>query len=71
MSDDTLDNLRRESNAVDYELLEALARRIDVVKRIGQHKKRHAMAVLQLDRWKEVIEDRLKLGRELVMHLYR
>ena len=65
LSDDTLDNLRRESNAVDYELLEALARRINVVKRIGQHKKRHGMAVLQLERWNEVLEDRLKFGRKL------
>ena len=62
MSDDILAGLRRESNAVDYELLEILSRRMDVVRRIGEYKKDHNMAILQVQRWKEVVEDRLETG---------
>jgi len=62
MSDDILAGYRRESNAVDYELLEILSRRMDVVRRIGEYKKEHNLAILQVQRWKEVIEDRLETG---------
>jgi len=62
MSDDILAGLRRESNAVDYELLEILSRRMDVVRRIGEYKKERNLAILQVQRWKEVIEDRLETG---------
>ena len=62
MSDDILAGLRRESNAVDYELLEILSRRMDVVRRIGEYKKEHNLAILQVQRWQEVIEDRLETG---------
>ncbi len=62
LSDDILAELRRESNAVDYELLEILSRRMDVVRRIGEYKKERNLAILQVQRWKEVIEDRLETG---------
>ncbi len=62
LSDDILAGLRRESNAVDYELLEILSRRMDVVRRIGEYKKERNLAILQVQRWKEVIEDRLETG---------
>jgi chorismate mutase len=63
--DDELVRLRNESNAVDYELLEILARRVEVVRQIGQYKKQHDLAILQMQRWRQVIEDRLAKGREI------
>lgn len=63
-SNDLLESLRRESNAIDYELLEALARRMEVVKKIGQYKKTRNMTILQLKRWEHVIEDRLARARK-------
>ncbi len=63
--DSALERLRHESNAIDYELLEILARRMQVVEQIGLYKKDHDMTVLQVQRWKQVIEDRLQKGTKL------
>lgn len=63
--DDLLAKLRRQSNAIDYEILELLARRMEVVKQIGHYKKAHNMTILQVRRWKEVVEDRLEKGASL------
>lgn len=65
LSGDILAGLRRESNAADYELLEILSRRMDIVRQIGEYKKEHNMAILQVQRWQEVIEDRLETGEML------
>ncbi|MFQ5648989.1 MAG: chorismate mutase [bacterium] len=62
---DELVRLRQESNAIDYEMLELMARRMQVVKKIGSFKKKHDMTILQVQRWKHVIEDRLEKAREL------
>lgn len=64
-ADNLLAKLRRESNAIDYEILELLARRMDVVKQIGRYKKEHNMTILQMRRWKEVVDDRLEKGGSL------
>ncbi len=62
---DVLSKLRQESNAIDYEILEAFARRMQVVKKIGQYKKEHNMTVLQVKRWNQVVEDRLDKAARL------
>lgn len=60
-----LARLREESDAVDYELLEIVARRMAIVRQIGLYKKDHDMTVLQVKRWKQVVEDRLEKARAL------
>lgn len=63
--DDELSKLRHESNAVDYELLDILARRMEIVRRIGAYKREHGMTILQVQRWRQVIEDRLAKGKAI------
>lgn len=63
--DNLLTALRRESDAADYELLEILARRMEVVRQIGLYKNEHNMTILQMKRWKQLIEDRLGKGSQL------
>lgn len=63
--DDLLAKLRQQSNAIDYELLEVLSRRMAVVRQIGQFKKEHNMTILQVERWQKVLEDRMEKGDKL------
>ena len=51
-----LASLRGEIDRIDHELLELVNRRIEVVKVIGGIKKEHKMTVLQVDRWKQLLE---------------
>jgi chorismate mutase len=55
-------DLRREIDEIDDHVLKLLARRMEIASRIGRHKKDQGMDVLQLDRWKKVVEDRLEKG---------
>lgn len=53
---DRLEFLRKEINQTDKLLLQTLAERMEIVKKIAVVKKEKKVAVLQADRWKEVIE---------------
>lgn len=53
---DKLEFLRKEINQTDKLLLQTLAERMEIVKKIAVVKKEKNVAVLQADRWKEVIE---------------
>jgi len=57
--------LRKEIDEIDYQVLKLLARRMKTVKRIGKHKKETGMDSLQLERWKQVVEDRLEKGTSI------
>jgi chorismate mutase len=57
-----IDDLRLRVDELDGQILELLAKRMEIVKRIGQHKKDTGMDALQLERWKKVVEDRLEKG---------
>lgn len=60
-----LEHWRREIDVIDYELLRILARRMEIIARIGDYKKNHRMTILQLRRWSQLLEDRLHKGLEL------
>jgi chorismate mutase len=60
-----LKELRSEIDQIDDNLLQLLAQRLEVVLRIGKHKQSKGMDLLQLERWNEVVEDRLKKGTDL------
>jgi chorismate mutase len=62
-----LESLRQQSNVIDHELLEILARRMEVVKKIGEYKKARNMAILQVKRWEQVLEDRVMKGGQFGM----
>jgi chorismate mutase len=60
-----LNNLRKEIDEVDDELLNLIAKRMNISEKIGDFKKQHNVAVLQMDRWKQVLEDHINKGVNL------
>ena len=60
-----LNNLRKEIDVIDDELLNLIAKRMNISEKIGDFKKEHKVTVLQMDRWKQVLEDRINKGANL------
>ncbi len=60
-----LDLLRNRIDAIDSELLEMLASRVEIVKEIGQYKRDNNVTALQINRWTQLMENRVKLGSSL------
>ena len=60
-----LQNLRKEIDVIDDELLNLIAKRMNVSEKIGEFKKEHKMTVLQMDRWKKVLEGNINKGVSL------
>jgi chorismate mutase len=75
--EDQLQNLRERLDNIDRELLEVLASRMSVVEQLGEYKRDNNVAVLQLDRWKNVHSSRadwaksLNLYPEMVQELFK
>ena len=57
-----LEELRREIDKIDAELLDILCRRMKIVEDIGQYKRDNNITILQLKRWSDIISDRLNIG---------
>jgi len=55
-----LEELRNQVDSVDHQIIELLARRLEIVDLIGQYKARNNVAVLQMDRWLEILNTRLE-----------
>jgi chorismate mutase len=62
---DDLKAYRKQIDEIDAQLLEFLARRMEIAGRIGQLKKEHNMTILQLQRWSSMLKSRLIKAREL------
>ncbi len=60
-----LAGLRGEIDDIDAELLQLLARRMEVSSRIGEYKKQNNVAVVQMDRWKQILSDHIAVGGSL------
>lgn len=60
-----LDLLRNRIDAIDSELLEMLASRVEIVKEIGQYKRDNNVTALQINRWTQLMENRVNLGKNL------
>ncbi|MCB0648097.1 MAG: bifunctional 3-deoxy-7-phosphoheptulonate synthase/chorismate mutase type II [Saprospiraceae bacterium] len=50
-----LDQLRKDIDLIDEELIHVLSSRMKVAREIGQYKKDHNLTILQSDRWMEVL----------------
>jgi len=60
-----LEMLRNRIDAIDNELLETLSARFAITKQIGEYKKVHNVTALQIDRWKQLMENRTELADKL------
>lgn len=66
-STENLTLLRQQIDRIDRELLEVLAKRMQVSRDIGRYKKEHRMSVVQAGRYNDVIRTRLNNGVEMGM----
>jgi len=69
-------DIRKKIDEIDNLLLSNLSLRMDLAREIGDLKKEHNVSILQLERWKEVIEqcmhkaDEMGLYREFVRNIF-
>lgn len=59
---DTLETLRNEIDKIDQELLQILARRMEIVGDIGKFKNDHNITILQIKRWRHMLDERIAQG---------
>lgn len=59
---DSLAEMRQQIDSIDSQLIDLLARRLQVCQAVGEYKKRRGMAVVQKDRYHEILEKRSCLG---------
>lgn len=64
---ESLAALRRQIDECDNHLLELLARRMRISEEIGQYKKEHNMAILQEQRYDEIIQNRIAQAEQMGM----
>ena len=60
-----LEELRGQIDGLDKEIILQLAERMKLVEKIGEYKKNNDVTVLQVNRWDDIITDRLNLGKAL------
>jgi chorismate mutase len=60
-----LERLRTEIDKLDGELLQILAKRMEISDEIGEYKREHNITILQMKRWAGIIRDRLSIGTHL------
>jgi len=72
-----LDELRDQIDSVDREIIEIIARRMNIAKAIGTYKKDNNITILQSKRWDEIANDRQTQGtskgltEDFMTELYR
>lgn len=62
---DTLVVLRDQIDHLDDEIMQKMANRMKISEKIGQYKKDNNVTILQVDRWEEIIQTRLRLGKAM------
>jgi len=66
-STESLTALRRQIDDLDTSLLELLARRMRISDEIGVYKKEHNMPILQVQRYDEILQNRIAQAIEMDM----
>ncbi|MDD3860405.1 MAG: chorismate mutase [Bacteroidales bacterium] len=67
--------LREKIDVIDYQLIDMLEHRFKLVDEIGNLKKEHNVTILQLERWKTIVESRLdyanndNISREFLLRI--
>ncbi len=62
--DKAIDHARHEIDEIDDDLLNLLGRRMKIAEEIGQYKKENNIAILQSDRWNEILQRAHEVGRK-------
>ena len=64
-SSESLAQLRRQIDQLDNDLLEILAKRMNISREIGEYKKKHNMPVVQPGRYGDIMSTRVKAASQL------
>jgi chorismate mutase len=62
---DTLSVLREQIDHLDDEIMQKLSARMKISEKIGQYKKDNNVTILQVNRWEEIIQTRITLGKAM------
>jgi chorismate mutase len=62
---DTLSVLREQIDQLDDEIMQKMASRMKVSEKIGQYKRENNVTILQVNRWEEIIQTRVALGKAM------
>lgn len=62
---DTLSILREQIDQLDDEIMSKMAQRMKISEKIGQYKKENGVTILQVNRWEEIIQTRITLGKAM------
>ncbi len=60
----SIDELRKQIDTYDLELINILTERMKIVDKIAQYKKENNITILQSSRWNEILEDRMQKALE-------
>jgi len=63
--DKSLEDWRKQIDVIDEKLLDILAKRIEVVKEIGEYKKANGIRPLDKKRWQEIMQSKLAKAKLL------
>lgn len=55
-----LERLRNSIDEIDERLIKSIAKRMEIVKEIGEIKKKNDVTILQMNRWVEIFDDRVQ-----------
>jgi chorismate mutase len=61
----SMESLRERIDVLDNRMLEIMARRMEVVQTIGQYKKDNRVTILQMQRWQNMLKNRIETGIKL------
>lgn len=62
---DELENWRKQIDAIDKKIIDSLAERIEIVKKIGKYKKEKKISALDKKRWQEILKYNLSKAQGL------
>jgi chorismate mutase len=62
---DTLSILREQIDQLDDEIMQKMSARMKISEKIGQYKKENNVTILQVNRWEEIIQTRVALGKAM------
>lgn len=63
-----LEKLRLIIDELDEFMVHKLSERMNIVERIGEYKKEHDLNLLQIERWREILETRTEWAKNLALH---
>lgn len=59
-----LEQFRHQIDSIDQQIIELLARRMNIVENIGGYKAKNNVSIFQIKRWRKIISSRLKFANE-------